>query len=37
MLGTCTLQSPHPSNLRHMKLEHQVPGWVRGGSRHTRR
>jgi len=33
MLGTCTQQFPHVYNLRHVKLEHQVPGWVRGESR----
>jgi len=33
MLGTCASQFSHPSDLTQMKLEDQVPGWVRGGSR----
>jgi hypothetical protein len=36
MLGTCARQFPHTYNLRYVKLEHQVPGWVRGGSRDER-
>jgi hypothetical protein len=36
MLGTCAWQFPHPYNFRKVKLEHQVPGGVRGGSREKR-